>query len=426
MIHYALVSDLLTREEFDERVEEKSAALGGVVDEVTAAMMVVDELGRSHVKIGEIPHATSSVVSFFGKVLAVEGPREFTREGEEERGLVASLVLGDPTGTIRMSLWDERAAGVGEISVGSVVEVIAKPKPGRKEVGFLAMRESCVEIVETKKPPTTETLAVPFAVKILTVGQIREYTRRDGSASFLQEFMVGDESGTARLSTWTPDIFSEVDEGVCVSITGVIRKEDEGVVEYAAPETAVVSSHPADISVLTIDAGDVEEGQTPVVSGTVVSVAPVHRFMTRRNTMSQVKNIKIRGKKGSPVSVALWGDAADMLIMEGDTVEVINAIAKENRYAGLELSVGRGAALRIVYPPEVETGEVTGCVIRRPIGLTLESDNTVWMLIGENLPEPGMRATVTGQMQGGRLMVDTCVGAPLSFDAVMARLKDAQ
>ena len=68
-MHYALVSDLLTKEAFDERVEKKVESLGGLVDEVTAAMLVVDELGRSHIKIGDIPSARTSLVSFFGKIL---------------------------------------------------------------------------------------------------------------------------------------------------------------------------------------------------------------------------------------------------------------------------------------------------------------------------------------------------------------------
>lgn len=130
-MHYALVSDLLTQEAFEERVEQKSASLGGLVDEVTAAMMVVDELGRSHIKIGSIPSARTQVVSFFGRILEIRPPREFTREGEPP-GLVASVVLGDPTGTVVMTLWDDRAEAAGELETGSVIEVIAKPRPGKR------------------------------------------------------------------------------------------------------------------------------------------------------------------------------------------------------------------------------------------------------------------------------------------------------
>ncbi|MDO5845425.1 MAG: nucleotide-binding protein [Methanocorpusculum sp.] len=421
-MHYALVSDLISEEEFNERVEAKSAEHHGIIDEVTAAMMVVDDLGRSHVKIGDIPRAAAGVVSFFGKILSIEGPREFTREGEEEPGLVASLVLGDPTGTTKMTLWDERAAGVSELTVGSVVEVIAKPKPGRKEVGFVAIRESCVEIVETKKPPTSELLNQPLVVKILVMPEMREIAKRDGSVSYLQEFIVGDESGTTRLSTWSPENFSDVDEGSSVSITGVERREDDGVVEYSALATAVVSPHLPEVSVLTIDAGDVEEGPNPVVCGTVVSVSDVRTFETRRNTMSQVRNITVQGESGASVSAALWGEAAAVFLLPGDRVQIINAVAKESRFAGLELSVGRGAAIRVLLPTE-EEAELCGCVIARGSGMTLETDAGAYVLLGENLPEPGMVVSVYGTLQGGRLTVAEAEGIAPDVGAILERAK---
>ena len=72
-MHYALVSDLLTREEFEQRVEEKAESLGGIVDEITAAMLVVEDFGRSHVKIGDIqkrlpPSFLFSEKSYLSKV----------------------------------------------------------------------------------------------------------------------------------------------------------------------------------------------------------------------------------------------------------------------------------------------------------------------------------------------------------------------
>ena len=404
MIHYALVSDLMTREEFEQRVEEKSEALGGIVDEVAAAMLVVEDLGRSHVKIGEIPKATAAVVSFFGKILSIDGPHEFQREGDADPGMRASIVLGDPTGTTKTTLWDEQAAAVTELTVGSVVEVIGKPRFGRKEVSFVGLRESSVEIVETKKPPTSEVLEKPFVVKILHIAPVREIERRDGSISYLQEYLVGDESGTTRLSTWAPENFSDVDEGATVSITGVTRKEDDGIVEYQALDTAVVTPHPTPISVLTIDAGDVEEGQCPVVTGTVVSTAPIRTFMNRRNTLSKVRNIKIKGEDGDIISAALWREEADKLIFAGDSVEIINAVAKPSRFSGMELSVGNGSVIRVLADEEVPV-QSSGQILLRDVGTTLENAEGVWVLIGENLPEPGTAVTVSGMMQGVRLKV---------------------
>ena len=423
MMHYALVSDLLTREEFEQRVEEKAESLGGIVDEITAAMLVVEDFGRSHVKIGDIPKATAAVVSFFGKILSIEGPREFTREGESTPGLVASLVLGDPTGTTKTTLWDEQAAAVSELAVDSVVEVIAKPRFGKKEVSFVALRESSVEIVETKKPPTSEVLANPFVVTVLHISPVREIERRNGTISYLQEYLVGDESGTTRLSTWSPENFSDVDVGTTVSISGVSRKEDDGIVEYQALDTAVVTPHPTHVPVLTIDAGDVEEGQCPVVTGTVVSVSEVRTFINRRNTESKVRNIKIQGEDGDELAVSLWKDEAEKLILVGDAVEIINAVAKPSRFSGLELSVGHGSVIRVLSDEE-EPAELSGRVVLRPIGLTLENADGVFVLIGDNLPEPGLFVTLSGMRSGIRFQVLEGYAEQTDSSYVLALLQD--
>ena len=423
MMHYALVSDLLTREEFEQRVEEKAESLGGIVDEITAAMLVVEDFGRSHVKIGDIPKATAAVVSFFGKILSIEGPREFTREGESTPGLVASLVLGDPTGTTKTTLWDEQAAAVSELAVDSVVEVIAKPRFGKKEVSFVALRESSVEIVETKKPPTSEVLANPFVVTVLHISPVREIERRNGTISYLQEYLVGDESGTTRLSTWSPENFSDVDVGTTVSISGVSRKEDDGIVEYQALDTAVVTPHPTHVPVLTIDAGDVEEGQCPVVTGTVVSVSEVRTFINRRNTESKVRNIKIQGEDGNELAVSLWKDEAEKLILLGDAVEIINAVAKPSRFSGLELSVGHGSVIRVLSEEE-EPAELSGRVVLRPIGLTLENADGVFVLIGDNLPEPGLFVTLSGMRSGIRFQVLEGYAEQTDSAYVLALLQD--
>ena len=423
MMHYALVSDLLTREEFEQRVEEKAESLGGIVDEITAAMLVVEDFGRSHVKIGDIPKATAAVVSFFGKILSIEGPREFTREGESTPGLVASLVLGDPTGTTKTTLWDEQAAAVSELAVDSVVEVIAKPRFGKKEVSFVALRESSVEIVETKKPPTSEVLANPFVVTVLHISPVREIERRNGTISYLQEYLVGDESGTTRLSTWSPENFSDVDVGTTVSISGVSRKEDDGIVEYQALDTAVVTPHPTHVPVLTIDAGDVEEGQCPVVTGTVVSVSEVRTFINRRNTESKVRNIKIQGEDGDELAVSLWKDEAEKLILVGDAVEIINAVAKPSRFSGLELSVGHGSVIRVLSEEE-EPAELSGRVVLRPIGLTLENADGVFVLIGDNLPDPGLFVTLSGMRSGIRFQVLEGYAEQTDSSYVLALLQD--
>ena len=66
--HYALVDDLISREEFERRTEAKMQECGDLIDDVTAAMLVVGELGRQHVKISGLV-GPSTLFSFFGKVI---------------------------------------------------------------------------------------------------------------------------------------------------------------------------------------------------------------------------------------------------------------------------------------------------------------------------------------------------------------------
>ncbi len=117
LFHYALIDDLITQEEFERRVEEKIEECGDLLDEPTAAMLVVDALGRQHVKIRDLS-GKSSLFCFFAKVLEKTEPKEFDRK-DGEKGWVATLLVGDETGTTRIVLWDEKAGAVLEIRLAT-------------------------------------------------------------------------------------------------------------------------------------------------------------------------------------------------------------------------------------------------------------------------------------------------------------------
>ncbi|NMA10327.1 MAG: nucleotide-binding protein, partial [Methanomicrobiales archaeon] len=105
--HYLLVDDLLGKEEFERRVEEKVAESGDLLDERTAAMLVVRDLGRAHIRIRDLA-AAPSLACFFAKLLSVGEPREFERP-DGAPGIVANVTVGDETGRARLTLWDEKA-----------------------------------------------------------------------------------------------------------------------------------------------------------------------------------------------------------------------------------------------------------------------------------------------------------------------------
>ncbi len=146
LFHYALVDDLITTEEFERRVDAKMEECGDLVDEPTAAMMVIGELGRQHVKIKGLL-GKSSLFSFFGKVIDKTEPKEFDR-ADGEKGWVATLLLGDETGTTRVVLWDEKAGAAVDVAIGDVLEIIGRhPAKSTREIYALALRQASCEII---------------------------------------------------------------------------------------------------------------------------------------------------------------------------------------------------------------------------------------------------------------------------------------
>ena len=205
LFHYALVDDLISKEEFERRVEEKIEECGDLLDEPTAAMFVVGALGRQHVRIRDLS-GKSSLFCFFAKVIDKTGPKEFDRK-DGEKGWVATLLVGDETGTIRVVLWDEKAGAALEIATGDVLEVIGRhPGKSTREIYALALRKASCEITCTATAGGNGSGMSPEPVDldVLLIGADapRTFTRRDGTTGEMQECVIGDATGTARLIAW--------------------------------------------------------------------------------------------------------------------------------------------------------------------------------------------------------------------------------
>ncbi len=105
------VSDL-SEEEVRKRIGEKQTELSGLVSEEGAAYIVGKELGvnllketkKKELRIKNVISGMKSV-DLIGRVVNVAEKRDFDKNGRS--GSVVNLVLGDETGTIRLSLWDK-------------------------------------------------------------------------------------------------------------------------------------------------------------------------------------------------------------------------------------------------------------------------------------------------------------------------------
>ena len=422
LFHHALVDDLISKEEFERRVEQKIDACGDLVDEPTAAMMVVGELGREHVKIRGLS-AKSSLFSFFGKVIDKTGPKEFDR-ADGEKGWVATLLLGEETGTTRVVLWDEKAGAALDVTAGEILEVIGRhPGKNMREIYALALRKVSIEISGpvlkngTGNGPSND--PVDLDAVLITRGEPRSYTRRDGSTGEMVDALIADASGTARLVAWAPDLLLALSPGTSVHITSAKpNQRDEGR-SYSLDEKSTVTPKDAEISIPFAPLHSVADQGIYSVKGNVKQAQQPRSFTTRNGSPSWVRNIVITDGSDD-VKVVLWGDHALVPLAPGDPVEVYHATAKPGRFGDIELGVGRGSALKI--PDNRSRAIVFSGTIIPGQGCTFIDNGTERYIIDGSFPA-GAELQVTGIVSGNRIRPEETVPVAITRETVMAHLE---
>lgn len=117
----------IDKEEIERRVEAKRAKLSGLISREGAAQVIAAELGisfdKQKAKINELVPSMRKI-SLTSKIIQLFPVREFKTEKRE--GKVASMIVADETGNIRLVLWDTNHIQLiekGQIKEGDVVEV---------------------------------------------------------------------------------------------------------------------------------------------------------------------------------------------------------------------------------------------------------------------------------------------------------------
>lgn len=115
-------------EDIIKKINEKELEFSSMISRVGAAYIVGNELGVDLVKPINKQLKISSIVprmqnvNFIGKVVRISRVKEF--ETGDGKGKVLNIVFGDETGTIRLSLWNEKTDVFSEIHEGDVLEII--------------------------------------------------------------------------------------------------------------------------------------------------------------------------------------------------------------------------------------------------------------------------------------------------------------
>src|SRR3989338_10231390 len=114
--------------EIESRVDRKMKQLSGLISKEGAAHIVANELG---IKVFEPLSGRMQIkniltgmrdVETVGKVLQIYPIKEFSNEARN--GKLASIVIGDETGTIRIVMWGAQADNSLKLEQGFIVKII--------------------------------------------------------------------------------------------------------------------------------------------------------------------------------------------------------------------------------------------------------------------------------------------------------------
>lgn len=367
---YEKLSHVISKEDFLQRIREKVENMGGLCDEAMAAMLVANELGfsdvgRDSVKIADIT-AESGTVNFVARIISAFEPKEFTRN-DGTIGRVGNLIVGDETGRIKVTLWDNMADLIktGKLKVGENLQISGYTKQGYSGVevnignnGVIAESDEEVEVAANAqqiKDIKDGMGDLNLTGKVLETSDVRTFQRKDGTEGKVGNLMIGDGTGSIRVTLWDEktDFLNEVEYGDTVEVIngyarenafsqkvelqignrGLIRKSEKEI-EYEEEFTP--------IGEIAADASDVN------ISGRVLDISEVRTFEKRDGSPGRVGNLLVGDETGK-IRVTLWDEKSDFLdeVDFDETIEVIHAYARENNFSQqVELQIGNRGLIR--------------------------------------------------------------------------------
>ena len=209
-------------ESYVEKTESVMAESGNLFDRLAASYIAASQLGidlASTVPIKDLRDGLSATI--YGLVVSEVEENSYRRKTGKE-GKMLTFTMGDPTGQIKVVIWDEKSIDTlleMKIETGSKIKIangLVKENsygrqitPGRwGTVVFDPEDFSDMEVKTEKKEKITpiEDIQVggTYSVKgeVATVFDLRDFTRRSGSTGHVLNVILMDSTSSVKVVLW--------------------------------------------------------------------------------------------------------------------------------------------------------------------------------------------------------------------------------
>ncbi|MFC1786711.1 OB-fold nucleic acid binding domain-containing protein [Halobacteriota archaeon] len=350
---YEQLKSRITLDEFKEKVQEKIDLMGGLCDEKTASKLVAHDLGiLDMIKIEDISLDQKNV-SFMGKVTQLNESHEFSRD-DGSIGRVANIIVSDETGSIRVVLWDELAdlVKVNELSVGKMLNISGYVRDGYVGIEVNVGRNGSLEFIETEVDIKIKTYnisditsgmsGINIIGKVLSRGEIRGFSRKDGTEGCVSNIIIGDQTGRIRVVLWNDHANEKFTPEDVIEITNGYSRENYGRTEMHIDMHGNIEKTSKEVSYCEhiTKIADIGINEPYNVIGIVTEMGDTREFIKGDGSAGKVANIRISDDTDG-IQVALWGENADLVdqINIGTQIKIMDGYAKAGWNDGIELNV---------------------------------------------------------------------------------------
>ncbi|PHP45477.1 replication factor A [Methanosarcinales archaeon ex4572_44] len=212
---------------------------------------------------------------------------------------------------------------------------------------MMILQELGVDTLKKISEITADSGKVSIKVRVLSVSEVREFSRDDGSTGKVANLIVGDETGSIRAVLWDDSAgcvaTREIAEGISIGITGFARGGENGVeVHLGRFSTIKPLDYDVEVKIKHYQIADIAEGMVSInLRARVIDVGSTRSFKRRDGGEGKVRNITLGDETGK-INITLWDERTEVPFGEDDTIEVRNAYAKKNNYTGkTELQLSR-------------------------------------------------------------------------------------
>jgi len=244
---YEKIKDIKTKKEFDKDIKELQSETDSLIDEDTAALMIIDKLGRNNesiVKIKDLVSKTDCTIS--GKITRIEKLRNFNRKNGS-KGTVINLEISDETGRCGLVLWDKDVELIknNKIKIGTNVKIInGYIKEGFNGIEINIGRWSHLEIlkegkrdIKIKKPDEKI-----IKGKLIEKQATRPFFKDNGDFGFVRVIKLQINNDVQRITIWDKKV-KEIEKlkiGDKIELKNIDTKTNKGIKELHLNSTGIV------------------------------------------------------------------------------------------------------------------------------------------------------------------------------------------